>query len=174
MGKTPNLSKVDLVHRRLLIVSSSTRIDESQPESAPALNRYNGTFIILIRKYVRQGYVDSKDVLIVSPSLGMIRACDPLTSVPGQREDWNNPRLEANDVERLNRKALQFMRKISRSEHVSEVYVNVGKLLMPIINGFEELFDCRIEHAQGKGIGPKSAHMKSWILKETPIRPTLN
>lgn len=151
---------------RLLIVSSSTRINEIQPKTASALNRYDGTFMRLIRKYIREGYIDGEDVLIVSPSLGLISACDPLSSVPGQQEDWHNPRLNVEHVQRLNYKAIIFMKGISRSKEVSEVYVNVGKRLMPIIAGVEELFDCKVEHAQGKGIGPKSAHMKSWILKQ--------
>ncbi|MGP8070380.1 MAG: hypothetical protein ACLP5V_10870 [Candidatus Bathyarchaeia archaeon] len=33
-----------------------------------------------------------------------------------------------------------------------------------IIDGIEGILSCRVVYAGGRGIGPKSAHMKAWVL----------
>jgi len=135
----------------------------------PAIHRYDGTFIRLLRKYIEEGLVDERDVLIVSPTLGLVRALDSIPHHEPTLGGWQSPRLDENKLRVLNRRALELFKEIARTGNYEEVFINVGKKLYPIIEGCEKLLACKIVHATGRGIGPKAAHMKSWILSKATV-----
>lgn len=151
--------------KRLMIVSASTRLKESATEATPALMAYDGIFARVLRRYIREGNVEERDVLFVSPLLGLLRGIEPLPRHESSKKDWHNPKVDRNQQEILNQKALNLLKDIAKSGKYSEVYINVGKELHSIIEGIEGVLSCRIVYAEGSGIGPKAAHMKKWMLQ---------
>lgn len=149
----------------MIIISASVRVREHVPESTPSLERYDGIFAKLVRKYVREGLIDRRDVLIVSPTLGLIRGLEPVGEGAGALEDWHKPHIDPSRLQELNQKALRVLDEIAVSVRYSEAFVNVGRKLYPVIEGIDKVLPCEIVHAEGRGIGPKAAHMKAWILK---------
>jgi hypothetical protein len=134
-----------------------------------AIDRYDGVFARIVRKYVREGFIDQRDVLILSPTLGLIRANEsipPSVQSAGTSEDWHQPRVNPTRLEELNQKALQLVRDVAKAVNYSEAFVNVGKNLYPLIAGIDNILLCEIVHAKGRGIGPKLVNMKAWILYE--------
>ena len=152
-----------------MIVSASSRVVGSATEDLPAIDRYDGIMAMVLRKYIREGYLCPKDILIVSPALGLVRALDPIPCHEPVEGDYHSPKLDGPALEKMNHAALLLLKKVTESQDYSEVYINVGKRLYPIIAGIEKLLACRIVHATGKGLGPKTAHMRDWILSKTAI-----
>ena len=155
--------------RRLIVVSASSRVVGPIGEAIPAIDRYDGVLMRTIRKCIREGYVDPRDVLIVSPSLGLVRGSDSVPYHEPVEGSWHSPKLDAVGLGRMNHVALLLLKEIAESQEYSEVYINVGKGLYPIIAGIEKLPPWKIVYASGKGLGPKTAHMRDWMLSKTTI-----
>jgi len=151
--------------RRLVILSASVRTKATTVESLPALELFDGVFARQIRKYIRDGLIDRRDVLFVSPTLGLIRGLQPVRPDKMRNlSDWHKPVIDSQRLFQLNQIARKVLRTVTRTEKYSEAFVNVGKNLYPIIDGIETIVSCPIIHARGRGIGPKSADMKAWSL----------
>jgi hypothetical protein len=151
--------------RRLLIVSASVRTT-SGFEKLRAIELFDGIFARAVRKYIREGFIDRRDVFFVSPTLGLIRGTEPLDlGHTINTENWHKPKImiDKEDLLRLNDRALSVLREAAGKTEYVEAYVNVGKSLTQIINGIDTVLRCPIIYAHGRGIGPKTAHMKAWV-----------
>jgi hypothetical protein len=153
--------------RRLLIVSASRRVVGSVSEKMQAIDRYDGLLMRVLRKHVRESRIDARDVLIVSPSLGLVRALDMVPYRAPIQGTWRNFRLDVSSLREMNESALRLLESLTQSSKYSEVYVNVGKKLYPILAGMEKVVHCRILYASGSGMGPKAAHMRDWLLSKS-------
>jgi len=154
-----------LVKRRLIIVSASRRLSSGSSRGIPALQAYDGLFARFVRKYIREGYIKKADVLFVSPVYGLIRGEDPLLPGGILEGDWRHPKVKPTQMRLMNKNALRLLKRLAASVHYSEAYVNVGRELYPIIKGVELALSCKVVFAEGRGIGPKTAHMKEWALR---------
>lgn len=152
--------------KRLMIMSASTRISEHASEATPALFAYDGLFARFARKYIHEGFIDKRDVLFVSPKLGLLRGLEPLPLDDFPKGNWHTPKVDKEQLKTLNERALRLLRNIGKSGRYSEAYVNVGKELRVIIDGIEDVLSCKIIYASGSGIGPKVAHMKKWVMHD--------
>jgi hypothetical protein len=151
--------------RRLVVVSASSRIIGPDSGEVQAIERYDGVFIRIVRKSIREGYLNQRDVLIVSPVLGLVRGLDPIPLHKPIEGTWHEPRLDRHKLENMNESALRLLKKLIDSGEYSEVYVNVGTRLYPIIAGIDRL-NCRLVYAKGRGLGPKAADMKAWLYSK--------
>jgi hypothetical protein len=151
---------------RLMIVSASSRVVGPITEDVPAIDRYDGIMARIVKKYIREGRLDPRGILIVSPALGLVRALDPIPHHEPVQGDWRRPKLDGLTLQNMNRAALLLVKKITECHEFSEVYVNVGKKLYPIIAGIDKLVTCEIVYAKGRGLGPKAAHMRDWIISK--------
>ena len=152
-----------LVNKKLLVLTTSIRLNEETKEPIPAIERYNGVYFRVLRKYLREGRLRNTDILIVSERYGLIWSDDkiPFYEIQGRMGFLN---LDEKAIERLRQENLQKLEKIL--DRYSEIYVNVGKEYMRLIKGFEKLASGRIIYASGS-FGAKAAHMKEWILSRT-------
>ena len=150
--------------KRLIIVSSSSRVVGSADRAVAAIDRYDGLLIRSVRKWMREAHIGRDDILIVSPVYGLVRGQDLIEYHRPANGDWRSPKLDARNVEKMNCSALLHIKELITSRNYSEIYVNVGKSLYPIIAGFEKMPHCRVVYARGKGLGPKVAHMRDWML----------
>jgi hypothetical protein len=149
--------------RNLIIVSGSARVAREPAEPVPALQRFDGIFTRLIRKYHKQ--LRGFDILIVSPIYGLVTAEQKIGFRQPVNGSWRDPLLADKDVSRLRESSLLTLRNILARQQYDEIYVNVGKNMLRIIDGFEKMAPrrTRITYAEGPGIGPKLTHMKKWI-----------
>jgi hypothetical protein len=135
-------------------------------ETVPAIDRYDGIMARILKKYIREGLLDPKDILFVSPVLGLVRALDLVPYHERLKGSWQNLELDRHALEEMNRAALELVKEQMKSQDYSEAYINVGKALYPIIEGIEKLISCEVVHSKGRGPGPKAAHMRDWILSK--------
>lgn len=129
----------------------------------PAIERFDGVYFRLLRKYIREGNLRNADILIVSEKFGLIWAKDkiPYYEVQGKIGALN---LDNKTIEELRQKNLQKLKKIVN--RYSEIYVNVGREYLKLIEGFEKFTTSKVTYASGKGLGPKALHMKQWIMSQ--------
>lgn len=149
--------------RKLIIIPGSIRLRKEPPEPIPALLRFDGVFVIMIRKYRKM--LRDCDVMILSPVFGLIKAKKKIGFKEPVQGSWRAPEIRDADIERLRKASLSTLKKTISQCQYDEIYVNLGKNMLKIIEGFEELVpqETKITFSQGRGIGPKMGHMKAWI-----------
>lgn len=151
--------------RRLIIVSASLRRSKEPLDPIPAIDRFNGVYFRIIKKYKREGKLQDTDCIIVSKKFGIIY---PTEKVPYYEPDHINKfghlDMNGNQIRKLRRKNLAKLKEIFATTEYSEIFVNVGKEFMELIKGFEKLTSAKIIYASGRGLGPKAQHLKKWIL----------
>jgi len=145
------------------MVSGSTRLIKNPPQPIPAIQRFDGVFIRLIRKYYRQ--TRNLDILILSPVYGLISGEEKIEFKEPIGESWRELNLDSNTISKIRESNLKKLTKWLSKRKYTEIYVNIGKNMLKLIEGFEKIVPqtTNITYAQGPGIGPKMAHMKNWI-----------
>jgi len=151
-----------LTKRKLIIVTTSYRVnDEKSP--IPAIERYDGVYFRLLKKYKREGKLRNVDILILSERDGLIWA--------SKRMPYYKPRgiigalsLDEKSIERLRKENIETLEKTAK--RYTEAYVNVGRQYMKLIEGIENLPFPKITYSKGNGLGAKAAHMKNWIISQ--------
>jgi len=149
--------------KKLLILSSSSRILKDPKEPVPATKRFDGVIVRTIRNYV--GKLKNVDILILSPVFGLI---PPEEKIPYHEPiggSWHKAQFSKDKIETAKKANLATIKKLLSKRKYDEIYINVGKTMLQLIEGFEQIVPetTKITYAQGRGIGPKVAHMKNWM-----------
>jgi len=152
----------NLVKKRLIIVSASSRLKREPKEPIPAIDRFDGIYFRTLRKYIRMGKLRNTDVLILSEKYGLISSREKIQYQQPHMGKYGSLSLNQEAANNLRSRNLQRLKKIVNQ--YEEVYVNVGKGYRKLINGFENFATGTIIYASGRGLGPKARHMKEWIL----------
>ena len=145
---------------RAIIVAASQRRKQDPKNPIPAIDRFNGVYFRILRKYLREGKLPNTDILIVSQDFGLLKAQDKIP----YREPAETLSLDKETTERLRKSNLESLENIFGAREYTEVYVNVGKVFSKLIEGFQSLTTAKIIYAAGPGLGPKAQHMKEYIL----------
>ncbi len=155
-----------MTRKKLVILSASFRRTKEPEEPISSLERFDGVYFRLVRKYLREGRLKNIDIVIVSDKYGILSSEDKIPYDPPGSNSWNNGLgLDKGSVLKLREQNLAMLKSKMERGNYSEVYVNVGKEFMSLIHGFEELVKSRLIWASGRGLGPKARHMKNWILQ---------
>lgn len=141
--------------RRLVIVSASQR-RVPDPESIPAIERFDGVFFRILRKYLREGKLKGVDILVVSDRYGILQADD---LVP-----LHHPVDKIRATEGARASNLARLKKMLRKASYSEIYVVCGRDFQAFIRGFEEFAGTAVTYCKGPGLGGKARSLKLWIL----------
>jgi len=154
--------------RRLIIISSSFGRKRDPKDPIPAIERFDGVYFRVARKYLREGRLKNTDIIVVSPEYGLLASEDKIPySAPKFGTSWRyESSLSDDSVLKLRQSNLIRLKQLVGRRTYAEVYVNVGKAFMPFILGFEKITKAPIVWSSGRGLGPKAKHMKNWILRE--------
>lgn len=153
-----------MVEKKLVIVSASSSIRKEPFEPILAIERYDGIYFRVLRKYLRERKLRNIDVVIVSEKFGLMRSDDKISYYEPHAGKWGSLSLNKDAIKNLRRENLEKLKRIVND--YSEIYINVGRQYMKLIEGFENFTTCKITHAVGKGLGPKALHMKKWIISQ--------
>ena len=123
--------------KKLIIVSGSTRLLKEPAEPIPAIQRFDGVFVRLVRKYYKKPR--DFDVLILSPIYGLIKAEEEISFREPIHGSWRQLSLSENDISKLRNSSLSTLQKLITKRQYEEIYVNVGKSMLKIIGGFEKI-----------------------------------
>jgi hypothetical protein len=154
--------------RKLLIISSSSRMTKEPMEPIPAAQRFDGVFMRITRNYARK--LKQVDISILSPTYGLISPQKkiPYTEPIGGSWNWSKTWLSRAEIETTRKANLRTLTKLLSKGEYDEVYVNVGKEMLQLMEGFEHVIPrtTKLTYARGRGIGPKIAHMKNWMEEQ--------
>jgi len=128
-----------------------------------AIERYEGVYFRVIKKYLRENKLEGTDLLIVSEKFGLLK---PENVIPPHDTFQGSLKLHV-DIEAARLKNLKTLQTLLGRRLYSEIFVVVGKDFLPLIQGFESLTEAKVTYAAGPGLGPKASNLKKWILQSS-------
>jgi hypothetical protein len=152
-----------LCAKRLLVLSCSDRKKKIK-ELTPAIEIYDGVNYRSIKKAKREGNLSNNlDILIISAKYGLLNCDDPI--------NYYKQRITPDRAKELRIDVLPKLKMILKNNNYGEIFVNLGKDYLPVIDGFEKFVpsDTRIIYAKG-GIGQKMSQMKKWLIEKHEFR----
>jgi hypothetical protein len=149
--------------RKLVIISGSKRVLKEPNEPIAALQRFDGNFTRLVRKYSKRN--QNFDILILSPVYGLVRAEEKVVFKEPIAGNWEGFSLSDDDLAKQKKLNLSKLQKIIGSKEYDEVYVSAGKSMLKLIEGFEKIIPERVSlrFAEGNGIGCKMASLGEYL-----------
>jgi hypothetical protein len=148
---------------KLLIVSASSRVLKEPKEPIEALQRFDGIFMRIIRKYYNKRR--KLDILILSPVYGLVWAEEKIPYKKPVGGGWYRLPLREDEVVKLRKKNLSTLKEILAARKYDEIHLNVGKYMLELIKGFEQSVKkkTKITYSTGRGLGPKIKFLKDWL-----------
>jgi hypothetical protein len=139
------------VSRSLLILGCSLR-KQQLPELLPAIDRYDGVFFQVLKKFLRESEEKALDVLIISARFGLIEVKTPIP-------DYDQ-RMTKQRAAELAPSVIAKLRSCLHKSHYKEIFINIGKDYEATLGGIRELNGAI--WAAGS-IGKRASRMKKWL-----------
>lgn len=137
---------------KLLIVGCSARKKAQPPEPIPALERYDGVFFRVLRKFLRTTGAPVPDVLIISARFGLITGQTPIP-------DYDQ-RMTASRAKELAAEVQRLLAQHLAQRSYQAVFVNLGKEYLPTVASVDRLQNAKWASGQ---IGFRARQMKVWL-----------
>ncbi len=151
LGGLKELARLHVMPRLLLMACSARKRADPQ-EPMAALERYDGVFFRVLRKWMRKRTAAPPDVLIISARFGLITGATP---IPDYDQRINGLRA----VELAPRVQSELRGRFRRNGY-RRIFVNVGRDYLPTLAGVTEL---RSASWASGGIGQRARQMKQWL-----------
>ncbi len=140
--------------QRLLIQGCSEAKLATPKAPIWAIDRYDGPFFRVIRKWSRETDDGNTQILILSGKFGLI---DSKTRIP-----YYDLRLTQDVAKAMCEAVMRQYRALARGRAYESAFVNVGRDYHPALAKISELRNA--EFASG-GIGMRAKQLKLWLVK---------
>lgn len=147
--------------KRLLVLGPSFRRNMSS-EVLPAIQRYDGLFYRVARKYLRD--VRDVDVVVMVDDLILVDSTTPLPYSEPEGKEWGGQTFSNEVVEKARAKNSDFLDKKLKDRKYSEVFISMGKQYAEALPDLSR-FDVKVIFPSTGGPGPKAQALKEWLSK---------
>ena len=145
--------------KRLILLSASERRSDAHEGLTP-LERFQGVYFRILKKYLNEGKLKNTDIIVVSDKFGILTSEN---QVPYHERFIQIPTPE--EMEKLRKTNLQKLGQVFKVNKYSEIFVVCGKQFQQFISGFENLTEAKVTYCKGSGLGQKAQHLRQWILE---------
>jgi len=128
----------------------------------PALERYDGVFFRVARKYL--GKVKDVDVIVMKDDLTLVDGNVPLPYVPPIGDVWGGQSFSKEEVEEARVRNEDFLDKKLRSRKYSEIFIAMGKKHAKALPDLSR-YDVKVIFPTHGGPGPKARALKEWLTQ---------
>lgn len=138
---------------RLLLLSCSDAKRVQPIEPLPAIDRYNGVFFQVLKKWRREHpQAQGPDVLIISARFGLL---SPETPIP-----YYDQRLKADQAKILAPKVQAVLQGQMTARGYTDILVNLGRDYLPVLDGLVGMQTAKWCHGP---IGVRARQLKAWL-----------
>jgi hypothetical protein len=146
---------------KLLILGPSFRRNSSNGV-LPAIQRYDGLFYRIARKYLKE--VRNVDVLVMKDNLTLVNAKTRLSYAPPKGQKWTGQSISEEDAEKARvSNEIVLSKKIKKGGY-SEVFVAMGKKYAEALPDLLQ-YNVKVVFPTRGGIGPKAQVLKEWLSR---------
>lgn len=148
--------------RRLLVIGPSYRRNQSS-SSLPAVERYDGLFYRVARKYL--GNVRDVDVLVMKDDLTLVNGGTPLLYTPPKGGKWGMQTIPEAIVNKATKRNKATLSKKLKGGIYSEVFLAMGKMYAKALPDFSR-YNIEVVFPTSGGAGSKAQALKNWMREE--------
>jgi len=144
---------------KLLILGPSFRRN-SNPELIPAIERYDGLYYRIVRKYMNKLKKKDIDVIIITEDLNVLFPETKIPYKPPVGEKWRTLPPTSRDPEKIEKLRNQIL-KIVKNKRYDEIFIVLNRYyqaLLPDLTPYTEKIISDFE-----GLGPKAKSLKEWL-----------
>lgn len=145
--------------RSLLILGPSYRRRKSNG-SLPAIERYDGLFFRVARKYLKGAR--KVDSAVMVDDLSLVDDITPLPNIEPQGPHWGAKKISDDIVEKAKAKNRDFLDKKLRRKRYSEVFISMGKDYAQALPVLDE-YPVKVVFPASGGPGPKARALSEWL-----------
>jgi len=149
------------VTKRLLILGPSFRRNK-RVEPLPALDRYDGVFFRVARKYL--GEVKDVDVVVMKDDLTLVNGEYTMPYIPPIGDIWGGQAFSKEELEEAREKNKDFLNKKVRRKKYSEVFIAMGKKHAKALPDLSR-YAVKVLFPTYGGPGPKARALKEWLTQ---------
>jgi len=149
------------VAKRLLILGPSFRRNKTN-DPLPALDRYDGVFFRVARKYLEK--VKDVDVVVMRDDLLLVDGEALMPYIPPAGDVWGRQYFSKEELGKAREKNEDFLDKKLRNRRYSEIFIAMGKKhreALPDLSGY----NVRVIFPTHGGPGPKARALREWIIR---------
>ena len=147
--------------KRLLVLGPSFRRNRSS-EVLPAIQRYDGLFYRVARKYLKD--TKNVDVVVMVDDLTLVDSATPLPYSEPKGKEWGKQKFSNKIVEKAKVKNSGFLDEKLRNKKYSEVFISMGKQYAEALPDVSQ-FGTKVIFPSTGGPGPKAQALKEWLSK---------
>ena len=145
---------------KLLILGPSYR-RKTDPQPLPAIERYDGVYYRIVRKYMDKIRKKEIDVIIITEDLEIVDYKTPLPYKPPRGKTWHNFALSKREIEEKMHHVKEKIEEIIRSKRYEEVFIVLNKNYLNLLPDISPYVRSII--ISSGGFGSKAKELKSWI-----------
>jgi len=145
--------------KRLLILGPSFR-RRKDDGLLPALERYDGIFFRITRKYL--GNAKDVDVLVMIDDLTLVEGNAPLAYSAPKGNEWGKQEFSEEMIEKAKAKNEKFLREKLKNRKYLEVFLAMGKQYANALPDLKQ-FNVKVVFPTYGGPGPKAQALKKWL-----------
>jgi hypothetical protein len=156
------LSRVKSAKKRLLLILGPSFRRNKRSEPLPALERYDGLFFRVARKYL--GNAKDVDVIVMKDDLTLVDGTAPLTYEPPRGDRWMIHPLSDDEIKAGKIKNEAFLKRKLLGGKYLEVFFAMGKKYAEALPDLSK-FNVKVVFPTSGGPGPKAKALKEWLVR---------
>lgn len=145
--------------RNLLILGPSFRRIKNN-SSLPALERYDGLFFRVARKYLKS--IKGLDVVVMIDNLTLVDASTRLPYKEPEGTQWGTKTVSNKILEKAKENNETFLEKKLKKGKYGEVFISMGKEYAKALPAFSR-YNVKVIFPSTGGPGPKAQALKEWL-----------
>lgn len=149
-----------MTKRSLLILGPSFRRKRTGG-SLPAIERYDGLFFRVARKYLKDAR--DVDVAVMVDDLTLVDGLTALADTEPEGEHWGERIIKDDIAEKAKVKNRDFLDKKLRRGRYSEVFISMGREYAKALPALEP-YNVKVIFPTSGGPGPKALALKQWFI----------
>ena len=145
---------------KLLILGPSFRRNPN-PQLIPAIERYDGIFYRIVRKYADKLREKDIDVIIITEDLDVVTPDTKLPYKPPKGESWKSLPPAEKDPEKIEALKSRILKLVEKRKY-EEIFIALNRhyrALLPDLTAHTKKVI-----ASFRGIGPKAQALKQWLV----------
>jgi len=151
-----------LVKTRLMLILGSSFRRNRSGESLSAVERYDGLFFRVAKKYL--GSVKDVDVVVMVDDLTLVDGGSPLPYSQPEGKEWGKQTFSEALVRRAKIKNEGFLARKLGNGRYTEVFISMGKNYARALPDLTQ-YGVKVVFPASGGPGPKAQALREWIKK---------
>lgn len=156
------MNSVRLSKKRLMLILGPSFRRNKRSEPLPALERYDGLFFRVARKYLAN--TKNVDVIVMKDDLTLVEGTALLAYEPPKGDRWIMHPLSGDEIKAGKIKNEPFLKRKLHGNKCQEVFLAMGKRYAEALPDLSQ-FNVNVVFPTCGGLGPKAKALKEWLRR---------